>query len=212
MSFETVSVKQMRDYDKYTIENFCPSKTLMLRAAKGIYDNVEWMGKRIAIICGSGNNGGDGYALAGLIKDAGEDVTIIRTGDKFSEDGRYYYDIAIQKGVVDIMLSFDTDLSEYDILVDCLLGTGFTGDVRGNILCAIEKINSSSAYVVSADINSGMDGDTGEGNVIVRSDITVSIGFVKNGEVTDNAKRYIKKLVNVDIGIRGAQHRSDINS
>ncbi len=201
MNYETVSVQQMRDYDRYTIENICPSKTLMFRAAKGIYESADWKTKRIAVICGSGNNGGDGYALAGILKCEGEDVTIIRTGDRFSEDGKYYYNIAIGSGVRDIMLNQDTDLSQYDILVDCLLGTGFTGDVRGNILCAIEKINSASAYVVSADINSGMNGDTGEGEVIVKSDLTVSIGFVKRGMISDNAKRYIKELVNVDIGI-----------
>lgn len=202
MVFDTVTVEQMREYDKYTIDNFCPSKTLMLRAAKGIYDSVDWNGKSTAVVCGSGNNAGDGYALAGLIKDAGGDVVIIRTGEKFSEDGRYYYDTAIKKGINDIILSENTDLSEYDILVDCLLGTGFCGEVRGNILCAIEKINASSSYVVSADINSGMNGDTGEGSDIVKSDITVSIGFVKTGMITDNAKRYIAKLVNVDIGIK----------
>ena len=201
MKYETVTVSEMREYDRYTIENFCPSKTLMLRAADGIYKSVDWKGKKTAVICGSGNNGGDGYALSVILKEAGESVVIIRASEKFSEDGRYYYDMAMSKGVEDIVIGDDTDLDKYDILVDCLLGTGFSGDVRGNILCAIEKINSSESYVVSADINSGMNGDTGEGSTVVRSDITVSIGFVKVGMITENAKKYIGKLVNIDIGI-----------
>ena len=201
MKYETVTVSEMREYDRYTIENFCPSKTLMLRAADGIYKSVDWKGKKTAVICGSGNNGGDGYALSVILKEAGESVVIIRASEKFSEDGRYYYDMAMSKGVEDIVFGEDTDLDKYDILVDCLLGTGFSGDVRGNILCAIEKINSSESYVVSADINSGMNGDTGEGSTVVRSDITVSIGFVKVGMITENAKKYIGKLVNTDIGI-----------
>ena len=62
MKYETVTVSEMREYDRYTIENFCPSKTLMLRAADGIYKSVDWKGKKTAVICGSGNNGGDGIA------------------------------------------------------------------------------------------------------------------------------------------------------
>ena len=66
---------------------------------------------------------------------------------------------------------------------------------------AIEAINKSSAYVISVDINSGMNGDTGEATLAVKSDLTVSIGYIKNGLVTESAKRYISDLVNVDIGI-----------
>ena len=201
MNYETVTVQQMRDYDKYTIDNFCPSKTLMMRAAQGIYDNVDWKGKKTAIICGSGNNGGDGYALSVLIKKSGENVSLVRLGDKFSDDGKYYYDMAMSCGVEDILFVKDFETDKYDILVDCILGTGFTGEVRGNARLAIQKINQASSYVVSADINSGMNGDTGEAQLAVKSDITVSIGFYKAGMVKDIAKKYIGKLVNVDIGI-----------
>ena len=101
------------------------------------------------------------------------------------------------------MFSFDvdTDLSKYDVIVDCILGTGFVGDVRGAAHDAIEAINKSGAYVISVDIPSGMNGDTGEASLAVVSDFTVSIGFIKQGLVTDAAKKYIKALTNVDIGI-----------
>ena len=85
--------------------------------------------------------------------------------------------------------------------MDCLLGTGFSGTVRGNYRDAIEAINASGAYVISVDINSGMNGDTGEAELAVRSDLTVTIGFVKTGLVTENAGRYMKRLVCADIGI-----------
>ena len=67
---------------------------------------------------------------------------------------------------------------------------------------AIEAINDSHAFVISVDINSGMNGDSGEAELAVRSDLTVTIGFVKHGLVTENAGRYMKKLVCTDIGIR----------
>ncbi|MBR6924884.1 MAG: NAD(P)H-hydrate epimerase, partial [Oscillospiraceae bacterium] len=95
----------------------------------------------------------------------------------------------------------ETDFSGYDVIVDCILGTGFSGEVRGNARTAIDAINRSGAYVISVDINSGMNGDTGEAVTAVHSDLTVSIGFIKNGLVTESAKKYIKELTNVDIGI-----------
>ena len=93
-------------------------------------------------------------------------------------------------------------LKDASEVVDCLLGTGFQGNVRENYCAAMEEINNCGAFVVSVDINSGMNGDTGEGNLIVRSDLTVTIGFVKHGLVKPNAGTYMKRLVCADIGIR----------
>ncbi|MBP5701104.1 MAG: NAD(P)H-hydrate epimerase, partial [Lachnospiraceae bacterium] len=161
----------------------------------------EWSGKRIAIVVGGGNNGGDGYALAGILAKKGIPATVIQASDKMSEDGKYYCDIAKALSVEMIPFNEETDLKAYDVIVDCILGTGFTGEVRGTARTAIEAINESNAYVISVDINSGMNGDTGEAALAVRSDLTVSIGYLKTGLVTEAAKRYIGRLVNVDIGI-----------
>ncbi|MBP3754128.1 MAG: NAD(P)H-hydrate epimerase [Lachnospiraceae bacterium] len=202
MNSEIISVERMRKSDAYTIENFVPSKELMYRAAKGIYDSYnEWPDKKIAIVVGGGNNGGDGYALAGILKENGLDPVVIKVSDKMSDDGKYYCDIALERGVQIVSYMEDTDLGKYDIIVDCILGTGFVGEVRGTAAEAIDSINSSGAYVISVDINSGMNGDTGEASKAVRSDLTVSIGYIKTGLVTESAGRYIGKLVNVDIGI-----------
>ena len=186
-----------------------------------------WQGKRIAILTGGGNNGGDGYALAWILKEAGIDSTVIRVSEKLSEDGRYYCEKAEACGVA--MRDFakpeaggadmrdsasavtlgasisdfagSTDLSGYDVIVDCILGTGFRGEVRGSAAEAIKAINKSGAYVISVDINSGMNGDTGEAALAVRSDLTVSIGYYKQGLFRGDADKYIKELTNVDIGI-----------
>ena len=198
---KTISVEQMRRSDAYTIEHLVPSKELMYRAAMGVFESYkEWQGKEIAIVVGGGNNGGDGYALAGILKKQGIDSVIVKVSDKMSEDGKHYCDIAVGLNVTVIDFA-EADLSKFDVIVDCILGTGFVGDVRGTARDAIEAINNSNAYVISVDIPSGMNGDTGEASLAVVSDLTVSIGFVKQGLVTDAAKRYIKSLVNVDIGI-----------
>lgn len=199
---KAISVEEMRLSDAYTIANITDSKTLMYRAAMGIYDNMDKHGKNIAIVCGSGNNGGDGYALAGILADNGIMPHIYRVSDKFSEDGLYYCKIAEEKNVEIYTFSQDSDFSAYDTVVDCILGTGFEGTPRGNVAEAIKKINSSGAYVVSADINSGLNGDTGEAVLAVKSDLTVSIGFYKKGMFTGEAPKLIGELVNTDIGIQ----------
>ena len=126
---------------------------------------------------------------------------IFQVSEKLSEDGGYYYGIARELGVPIKAFTESTILTDYDVVVDCLLGTGFQGTVRGLTRDAISAINRSSAYVISVDINSGMNGDTGEAELAVKSDLTVSIGSYKQGLFKGNAREYINRLVNVDIGI-----------
>lgn len=203
-----ISVTQMRESDAYTIAHCVGGKELMRRAAQGIFDAVAdaagWQDKTIAIVVGSGNNGGDGYALAGILADHGIPARIFRVSEKFSEDGLYYYEQAIAKGVPAELFLPESDFAGfagYDILVDCILGTGFAGTPRGAAAAAIRSVNASGAYIVSADINSGMNGDTGEAVLAVKSDLTVSIGFYKTGLFRGRAPELIGELVNVDIGI-----------
>lgn len=198
---EVISVQNMRESDAYTIREFVPSKELMYRAAMGVYLAAEWRGK-IAILVGAGNNGGDGYALACILADKGIPSVIYRVSEKFSEDGRYYYDMALEKGVEINMFAQDTDLSGYDILVDCMLGTGFSGEVRGLYRAAIQGMNASGAYTICVDINSGMNGDTGLGDLVVKANLTVTIGFLKTGFFLGEAHRHTNKLVVTDIGIK----------
>ena len=199
---KVISVDQMRRSDAYTIEHFVPGRELMYRAAEGVFRSYGgWQGKRIAIAAGGGNNGGDGYALAGILKSEGIDPVIYKVSDKLSEDGKYYHDMAAELGVMIMDFCQDTDLSEYDVIVDCILGTGFKGEIRGRAKDAVTAINESGAYVISVDINSGMNGDTGEALLAVRSDLTVSIGYYKQGLFRGDADRYIGRLTNVDIGI-----------
>ena len=213
---KVISVAEMREADARTIAEGTPGKVLMGRAARGIFDTVMkgdvpgleegFTGKKTVIVCGSGNNGGDGYALASIMAEEGFDVTLVRASEKLSDDGGYYYEKCREAEVPD--LSFDgaeTDLGDPDIVVDCVLGTGFQGEPRGNAASAIDLINKageSGAKVISCDINSGMNGDTGEAVKAVKSDLTVSIGFYKTGLFAGRASELIGCLRNVDIGIR----------
>lgn len=197
---DVISVENMRLSDALTIENHVPSLELMHRAAMGVYLAARWQGK-VAIVVGSGNNGGDGYALACILRQNDIECTVFTVSQRQSPDSAYYAAQAAALGVP--VLPFEAGcLDGADMVVDCLLGTGFRGALRENYRTAIEEIDGSGAYVISVDINSGMDGDTGEGERIVHSDLTVTIGFVKQGLVTPKAGRFIARLVCADIGIR----------
>lgn len=196
---DCVSVSNMRQSDAYTIANFVPSLELMYRAANGVFKAVDWKG-RTAIVVGSGNNGGDGFALACILQEHGYACTVFRLSAHLSEDSAHYAKLA-ENANVTIMPYTPGCLDGYDILVDCLLGTGFQGNVREPYSTAIQEINQNPGYVVSVDINSGMNGDTGEAVLAIQSDLTVTIGFVKTGLISKNAGKYIQKLVCTDIGI-----------
>ena len=114
-----ISVENMRQSDAQTIANHTPSKELMRRAAQGIFDAVQFTG-RIAIVCGSGNNGGDGYALACILLDHGMTPVIFRVSDKFSDDGLYYYRTARSFGAEEGNIFAPSPLAGFDIVVDCL--------------------------------------------------------------------------------------------
>lgn len=197
-----ITVRTMRESDAHTIANDVPSKELMYRAAMGVYRAADWTRGPIGILTGSGNNGGDGYALACILADRGIACRVYRVSEKFSEDGRYYHDLAASKGVEMRAFAPGADLSGCGTLVDCILGTGFSGQVREPYRTAIEAINGAKAYVISVDINSGLNGDSGKAELAVQSDLTVTIGFLKSGFFLGDAERYVGKLAVTDIGIR----------
>ena len=193
------SVENMRLSDQRTIETKTPSKDLMYQAGKGIFGCVEWQGKTL-IVCGTGNNAGDGYVVSTLLKEQGKEVELMLLEERFSPDGKYYFDKAKEAGVPHSVYR-GQDLAGYGTVLDCIFGTGFKGNVTGVAREVIEKINKSGAYVVSCDINSGLNGDSGMGELCVKSDLTVSIGDYKTGHFLNMAKDKIGALVNIDIGI-----------
>ncbi len=193
---EVVSVEVMRKSDEYTIREKTDSLTLMKRAGEAIFNSYAWIGKT-AIVCGTGNNAGDGYVLATFLKD---ECHLFLLKDKFSPDGKHYFDECVNLGIGYSFIDEKTDFSSFDTIVDCIFGTGFKGEVTGGAKEAIDKINSSGKYVISCDIPSGLNGDTGKGYSVV-SDMTVSIGTLKTGLILNDAKDKIKKLINCPIGI-----------
>ena len=202
---DLISVENMRQSDSSTIASGVSGITLMERAARGIYLACDKWDKAglITIVTGSGNNGGDGFALAEILKGKGLPVKVLTLSDKASPNAGYYKQRCIDCGVE--ITPFEPSLLEGSgIIVDAMLGTGFAGTPRENYKTAIEAINyahEEGAFVVSADINSGMNGDTGEYDICIVSDLTVTIGYLKKGLITPSALEVTGSIAVADIGI-----------
>ena len=202
---DILSVDNMRRSDAATIASGTPGRELMMRAARGVFESVSWK-PPVAIVCGSGNNAGDGYVLALLLYEAGIECTVFCVYDRFSEDGRYYYDKCVEQGIKcvdgsELAKSVSKRTVPFDTIVDCLLGTGFKGEVRPELKAVIDAINECDAFTVSVDINSGLNGNNGMADTCVRSDLTVSVGGFKPGHFLNMAKDVMADKVNIDIGI-----------
>ena len=117
-----VSVQTMRESDAWTIEHETSGPELMLRAAQGIRDAVDWdRGAPVGIVIGSGNNGGDGAALAMLLAQAGRPCTLYRVSEKASPDSAFYLEKAMALGVPVLPFAgHEADVAACGILVDCL--------------------------------------------------------------------------------------------
>lgn len=194
-----ISVANMRESDRKTIETIVPSLTLMYRAAMGVFCAANWSDDTV-IAVGGGNNGGDGFALACILKEHGHSCRVVTLSEHLSPDSAHFAERAKRLGI-SVSAYVPGALSDSDTIVDCLLGTGFAGEVREPYGTAIQEINSSGARVISVDIPSGMNGDTGDAVTAVRSDTTVTIGFVKRGLIRENAGNHMSRLICADIGI-----------
>ena len=196
-----VNRRTMQESDRTTILAGTPSRELMLRAAKGIFDSYAWSGKTL-IVCGVGNNAGDGYALATLMQQADLSCELLLLCDRFSEDGQYYFEACKEKGIPYTLWSGSFDFSPYHQIVDCIFGIGFRGTPDKATAALIDAINKSEKIVISADINSGLDADNGLGTPCVRSDLTVAIQSYKPGHFLAQAKDVIGAHTAVDVGIQ----------
>jgi NAD(P)H-hydrate epimerase len=181
------STAQVRALDAHAIQEVgIPGYTLMKRAGEAAlrYLRTRWpMAHRIVIVCGGGNNGGDGYVLARFAHAAGLTVAVLAAipPEQLRGDARQAYeDFKSSGGQVNPVTP--TSFGEGDVVVDALLGTGLRGPVRGELAQVIREINSAGRPVFALDVPSGLDSDTGVplGDT-VRADCTVTFVGLKTG-------------------------------
>lgn len=206
--YPAVTNAAMRKADFACIAAGTPATELMRRAGEAIFHAYDFSAGHTAILCGSGNNGGDGYVLALLLYRAGYPCTIIPAEEKWSADGRFYYDQCLDAGIPVRFWDGKTALTGYDTLADCLFGTGFRGTLTPPYADMIRAANESGVPIVAVDIPSGLHGDSGlaaadetGSPLCIRAALTVSIGTHKVGQHLAMAKDVCGRVVNCDIGI-----------
>ena len=197
---DLLSVGEMRMSDAIAISSFVPGMELMRRAGEGIFRAADWK-PPVSVVCGTGNNAGDGYVTAMMLQDAGIPCEILLQERKFTPDGKFWFGCCEARKIPVRMWEEAETLTGAGTVVDCIFGTGFHGKAEGEAARMIRLINESGAYVVSADINSGLNGDSGMAEEAVRSDLTVCIGSWQPGHFLNMAGDLIGDKVCVDIGI-----------
>ena len=206
---ELYTAAQVRELDRLAIEQQgIPSLTLMERAGADALDalTARYPGAgSLVVLCGGGNNAGDGYVLARLARQAGLEVRLIA----LVEPGRLEGDAAasaqkyLQSGSVETALAIEGA----DIIVDALLGSGLNRPVEGRFAEAIELINAASTPVFALDIPSGLHADTGTRlGSAVRADATITFIGLKRGMFTAEGPELCGEILFSDLGTPAGTH------
>jgi len=200
-----LTVEAMRESDAAAIAGGVAGAELMKRAGRAIFGAASWA-PPVAVVCGKGNNGGDGYALALNLAEAGISCTIFAQAAPVTPEAAGFEQACRKHGIPMMPWTEMSDLRGFHTVADCIFGTGFRGEAAGEAARVIRLINASGARVISADINSGLNGDNGLGDPAVISSLTVSIGCPKPGHFLGRAKDVMRGTVNADIGIPPRGH------
>jgi NAD(P)H-hydrate epimerase len=219
-----LSAKEMAALDAGTIgEIGIPGIVLMENAAQGaaaFFMRVlpDLIGRRIAVVAGSGNNAGDGFALARIFHSKGATVSVVclRAPAKLTEDALTNFTIVERLGVPvtvwDETEDFDLQwepIGRSDVIIDAILGTGLKSELTGLYRKIVDKINDLGIPVLAVDIPSGLDATTGLPlGAAIRATATATFGFLKIGHVIEQGPKLTGELEVIDIGIPPALARS----
>ncbi len=207
--------EQIRRVDQLAIERYGIAGLVLMenagRNAAEIIRNTFPDTRQVAICCGPGNNGGDGCVIARHLHNAGWSVRLMVAGERsrMSADCATNYRIIEAMGLdvavmadAEAQLGFAGSVQGDDVVVDALLGTGFSGQVRSPTAELIEVLNAGDRRgMVAVDIPSGLDCDTGlPSNATIRADITVTFVAKKTGLIAQAATEYVGRICVADIG------------
>ncbi|MFQ5660150.1 MAG: NAD(P)H-hydrate dehydratase [Gammaproteobacteria bacterium] len=200
---------QVRELDRIAIEEYgIASIDLMERAGQAAWAlfQTAWPNtKRLAVICAGGNNAGDGYILARLALASGYTVQVLTLTDpaRLQGDAKTAAARLIESGAVCEVFS-EGCLTDRDVIVDAILGTGLDRKVSGDYAGAIEAINRSGKAVFSIDIPSGLHADTGRiMGTAVKADITLTFIGLKQGLFTGQGAECCGKVLFSDLDVPG---------
>ena len=201
---KVVTSSVMQDLDRRAIHDMgVPGVVLMENAGRAVFEVLcERFGplraRHIAVFCGTGNNGGDGFVVARYLKLAGADVRVHLAGEMDRVRGDAASHLAVLRS---LGVSVTQELPSAEIAVDALLGTGAHGAPREGIAEAIGHLNRTARHVIAVDVPSGVDADTGAvPGAAVLADITVTFGYPKLGLLLAPGTWLAGEIIVRDIG------------
>lgn len=211
------SVEEIKKFDSFCINKLgIPSLILMENAAESIFQSITSSMLfdaeiDISIICGKGNNGGDGFALARKLSQTSNNVYVFHLFDEteFTEDAKINFKIIknIANGFSNVKIIKVNSVKDLvltkkcDIVIDAILGSGSKGELEGLILDTVKYLNKLNSYKIAIDIPTGVNGDTGSSKIAFESDLTVSLGGLKKGLFTELGSSKSGHVVYGSIGI-----------
>ena len=200
-----VSARESAERDRSAIERGTPSRVLMRRAGTAAAEEIsrrysERLRNGAVVFTGPGNNGGDGWVVAGALAQTGVEVTVIEVAK--ATPAKSPDAVAEREAAIDSVKVADSVGDDVVVVIDALLGTGFEGEPRGKIGEAISTINElhrRGALVAALDIPSGLDATTGQHSSSVVADVTLTFGGAKRGLLL--ARDCCGEIVVLDIGL-----------
>ena len=165
-------------------------------ATKEILKHYDIIGKKVCVLCGNGNNGGDGLVIASNLKNRGADVCLLTPIGFPSTDTA----ITFKDSVNDVKI-IDDFVGEFDIVIDALFGIGLNRLLSEKISCLISKINSYNCIKIAIDIPSGVFCDGGEVSTAFCADLTLTFTSYKLCQLLPQTSEYCGKTVVLDIGL-----------
>jgi NAD(P)H-hydrate epimerase len=210
-----LSREQIRSFDRVAIDTCqVPSVVLMENAGRGAFEVVRTLledNDHVLVVCGSGNNGGDGFVVARHLLTAGYSVSVCLMSDpeKLRGDARLNHDAFVGLGGHVVLLEdeaatvvLETELLRADLVVDALFGTGLDREIGGRYAEAIDRINATAATRVALDLPSGLDANKGTvlGTVVV-ADATITFGALKLGLLTPMGARLAGEIHVASLGV-----------
>ena len=200
--FEILTAEQMYEADRKTIDAGTTGDVLMENAGAAVVAEIvsRWTPRSVAVLCGPGNNGGDGFVVARLLRHAGWSVRLgllceaeKLTGDAALNAGRW--DGAVERLSPALLVGAD-------LIVDCLFGAGLARSIEGELAELVCAVNACSVPVIAVDVPSGVDGNGGEvRGVSIKADVTVTFCRPKPGHYLLPGRVLCGQVIVRDIGI-----------